>query len=95
VGLVLRRRREVATPIDAGETALRLAVLLGAGVAPERAWAFAADGEPRLAGAVRAADRAEALRVRGGEWPSPRAPRGSWRGCPSSASRSGRSSAST
>ncbi|WP_345837724.1 pilus assembly protein TadB [Microbacterium sp. X-17] len=58
-------------PVDAGETALRLAVLLGAGVAPERAWAFVAEGEPRLAAVAGAGtEGAEAVRGLGGEWPA-------------------------
>lgn len=63
------RRRPAVPPPDAGETALRLAVLLGAGVTPERAWVFLAEADPRL-GALAGADRDRALRGMGGEWPA-------------------------
>lgn len=69
--LIPWRKAPDPAPVDAGDVALRLAVLLGAGVAPARAWAFVAEAEPRLAGvAVEGAEQDAAMPALGGEWPA-------------------------
>jgi tight adherence protein B len=68
-----RSREAVPDAAAAADTVLRLAVLLRAGVAPGRAWAFLADGGDAVADRVavaagRGEDVAAALAAEGGAW---------------------------